>query len=82
MFGHFICRDCGSSLVYHSRRRNFLEKYVFPFLLVCPVRCANCFRRSRALIFVPALNRSQSSAEDPRARQEKEKSEYAGVSGR
>ena len=59
VFGQFRCPDCGSSQAYRSRRRNFVEKFLFPFLLIRPIRCANCFRRSRVFIFVSVLKRGQ-----------------------
>ena len=50
----YRCPDCGSSDAYRSRRRGFVEKFVQPFLLLKPVRCANCFRRSATSLFTSA----------------------------
>ena len=48
----YLCPDCGGSEAYRSRRRNFLEKYVLPILLLQPARCANCFRRTNVSMLV------------------------------
>jgi hypothetical protein len=50
----FQCRSryCGSEEGYRSRRRTFLEKYFLPLFLLRPVRCASCFRRSYACLWV------------------------------
>jgi hypothetical protein len=58
--GQFQCRDCGSRVGYRSRRRSFVEKYLLPALLLRPVRCGACFRRSYRLIFVPVRERRES----------------------
>ena len=42
----FQCRDCGSFQAYRSQPRNLAEKYILPILLLHPVRCADCFRRT------------------------------------
>lgn len=59
MFGSYRCPDCGGTEAYRSRRRSFLEKYIFPFLMLRPVRCANCFRRTKASVLAPARKRAQ-----------------------
>ena len=66
MLVQYQCQDCGGSDAYRSRRRNFLEKYLEPFLLLKPVRCVNCFRRTTVSIFVPVRERDQ--APEPRPR--------------
>lgn len=63
----FRCPDCGGSAAYRSRRRSVFERYVLPFLLLRPVRCANCFRRSSVSVFVVARPRETRSAIKPRA---------------
>jgi hypothetical protein len=45
---------------YRSRRRSFVEKYLLSALLLRPVRCGDCFRRSYRLIFVPVKDRKES----------------------
>jgi hypothetical protein len=56
----FHCARCGSFVGYRSRRRGWLEKYLLPPLLLRPVRCGDCFRRTYHLIFVPVRERDQS----------------------
>ena len=58
MLRRYQCLDCGGSDAYRSRRRTFLENYILPFLLLKPVRCANCFRRSYASVFTAARERA------------------------
>lgn len=53
----YHCPDCGSTEAYRSRRRTYFERYIFPFLLLRPVRCANCFRRGPASMLVEARRR-------------------------
>jgi hypothetical protein len=53
----FQCQDCGSFDGYRSRSRTFSEKYLLPLVLLRPVRCADCFRRSYRSIFVQARER-------------------------
>jgi hypothetical protein len=50
----FICPDCGSSVAFYSRRRNFTEKYVLPLFLLRPFRCADCFQRCYRSVFLTA----------------------------
>ena len=57
----FRCPDCGGSEAYRSRRRSFLEKYIYPVLFLQPVRCGNCFRRSSVSAFVPVRERKDRS---------------------
>ncbi len=66
MLVHYQCPDCGGSDAYRSRRRNFLEKYLEPFLFLKPVRCVNCFRRTTVCIFVAAREREQGPEPRPR----------------
>lgn len=63
----YQCPDCGGSDAYHSRRRSFSEKYVFPFVLMKPVRCANCFRRTIVSNFVRARDRPHRTIVKPQA---------------
>lgn len=63
----FHCSDCRGKEAYTSRRRTFLEKYVLPFLLLRPVRCANCYRRDTASVFTPARAREEHSPVPTRA---------------
>jgi hypothetical protein len=48
----FHCRDCGGAEGYPARPRTVVEKYVLPRLLMRPVRCSTCFRRSWVPLFV------------------------------
>ena len=57
-FSHsYICHDCGSEEGFRSRRRNFLERYLLPIVLLQPVRCGECFRRDYRLIFTQVRER-------------------------
>ena len=58
-FAEFHCRGCGGQEAYRSRPRGFFEKYVFPFLLLQPVRCEHCYHRSYLWRTIPALERDQ-----------------------
>ena len=53
----YHCRDCGSDIGFRSRRRNLIERFVLPLLLLQPVRCGECFRRDYRLIFTPVRDR-------------------------
>jgi hypothetical protein len=53
----FHCDDCGSDTGFQSRRRTFTERYLLPFFLLKPVRCAECFRRDYRLVFMPVKDR-------------------------
>jgi hypothetical protein len=69
-FVDFRCRDCGSEVGFRSRRRTLAERYLFPLLLLQPVRCGECFRRDYRLIFTPVKPRlSQVNSPLPSARQ-------------
>ena len=57
----FQCPDCGGSEAYRSRRRTFMEKYIFPLLVLQPVRCGNCFKRSSLSMFAPVRERKHRS---------------------
>lgn len=48
----YHCPDCGGSDGYRSRRRNLLEKYVLPLMMLQPVRCMSCYRRTHVSIFM------------------------------
>jgi hypothetical protein len=53
----YQCHRCGSLTAYHSRPRNFLEKYVLPLLLHRPIRCGGCARRFYKPVFMQAWRR-------------------------
>src|SRR3954470_210925 len=40
----YQCPDCGGSDGYRSRRRNLVEKYFLPLMMMQPVRCMRCYR--------------------------------------
>jgi hypothetical protein len=48
----YQCPDCGGFEGCRSRRRNLLEKYMLPLFMLQPVRCVNCYRRTRVSIFI------------------------------
>lgn len=56
-FTEFRCHNCGSHEGYVSRPRNLLEKYALGPLLLRPVRCGDCYRRSWRPVRVPLLPR-------------------------
>jgi len=56
----FQCQDCGGFNGYRSRPRNLTEKYILPMLLLRPVRCGDCFRRSLQTVFVQVRERQES----------------------
>jgi hypothetical protein len=60
----FQCRDCGGLVGYRSRRRGFVEKCLLPLLLLRPVRCGDCFRRSYRPLFVPVRERGEAHVTD------------------
>ena len=47
----YRCQDCGGVEAYDSRRRSWFEKFLLPVLLMKPVRCAHCYRRTSASLF-------------------------------
>ncbi len=55
----FRCPDCGSLVGYRSRRRTFAERYLLLFLLLQPVRCGDCFRRSYRFLSVQVHDRKE-----------------------
>ena len=55
--GLFQCRYCGGYNGYRSRAKTFGEKFLLPLLLLRPVRCGDCFRRSVETIFVQVRER-------------------------
>ena len=59
----FECRDCGGFNGYHSRPKNFRERFLLRFVLLRPVRCGDCFRRSYQSLFVPVRPRRESKKE-------------------
>jgi hypothetical protein len=58
LFEEFHCPECGSSDVYRSRMRGFFERYILR-ILMRPVRCQRCSRRSYAFRWLPAQERRQ-----------------------
>ena len=56
----FRCHECGGLQGFRSRPRSLAEKYVLPLLLLRPVRCGDCFRRSYRSIFVAVQERNAS----------------------
>jgi hypothetical protein len=53
----YLCGECGSQVGYRSRPRTITEKYFSRFLLLRPVRCGGCFRRSYQPVYVPVKER-------------------------
>jgi hypothetical protein len=56
----FYCSDCGCSEGYRSRPRSFTERFLLPLVLMRPVRCGDCFRRSYRFFTVPVKERKDS----------------------
>jgi hypothetical protein len=56
-FRPFQCKDCESVAGFRSRPRTLTEKYLLPVLLLRPVRCGDCFRRTYQSIFVEVRER-------------------------
>ena len=65
----YICHDCGSEVGFRSRRRNFLERFLLPVMLLQPVRCGECFRRDYRLIFTEVRDRLSETRKFPPAKQ-------------
>jgi hypothetical protein len=61
MLSKFHCPTCGSELAYRSRPRTFTERFLLPFALLRPVRCAGCYRRAYTLVLTDAKKRSQTT---------------------
>ena len=59
----YQCPDCGGFEGCRSRRRNLLEKYVLPLFMLRPVRCVNCYRRTRVSIFIDLPERANKLAQ-------------------
>ncbi len=55
------CPYCHSHEVYRSRRRGGWEKFVFPVLLLRPVRCYTCMRRHLRFALVSTQHRREDS---------------------
>jgi predicted nucleic-acid-binding Zn-ribbon protein len=51
-FTQFRCKRCGSDEGYRSRPRTFMEKHFLRLVLLQPVRCGHCFKRSYQSKFV------------------------------
>jgi hypothetical protein len=56
----FVCPDCGGFYGYRSRPKNLTEKFLLPLLVLRPVRCGDCFRRSYQSAFAPVRPRRES----------------------
>ena len=65
----YICHDCGSEVGFRSRRRNILERFLLPMMLLQPVRCGECFRRDYRLIFTAVRDRLSEARKIPPAKQ-------------
>jgi hypothetical protein len=65
----YMCHDCGSEVGFRSRRRNFLERFLLPVMLLQPVRCGECFRRDYRLIFTAVRDRLSETRKIPPAKQ-------------
>ncbi len=65
----YMCHDCGSQVGFRSRRRNFVERYLLPLMLLQPVRCGECFRRDYRLIFTAVRDRLSETRKMPVAKQ-------------
>lgn len=59
----FECKYCGGFNGYRSRPKNFREKFLLPLLLLRPVRCGDCFKRSYQSAFVTVRPRRESKKE-------------------
>jgi hypothetical protein len=57
----FHCQECGHHEAYRSRPRGVFEKYLLPILMLRPVRCDRCYRRSYARRTVAAALRMPSA---------------------
>jgi len=65
----YLCHDCGSQVGFRSRRRNFLERFLLPLVLLQPVRCGECFRRDYRMIFTAVRDRLSEARKVPPAKQ-------------
>jgi hypothetical protein len=59
---HYQCPDCGASDGSRSRRRNVVEKYFLPLMMMQPVRCMRCYRRTHVSIFMQLPERQNKLA--------------------
>ena len=59
----FGCPRCYSLSLYLSRPRSFAEEHILPLLLLRPVRCAECTKRSYRPVFVPAKARPEATVQ-------------------
>jgi hypothetical protein len=66
-FSEFCCHNCGGREGYVSRPRNFVEKYALPSLMLRPVRCGDCYRRSWRPLGVHLLQRMDAMKFDAEA---------------
>lgn len=55
----FYCKACGSFEGYRSRFKGLSEKIFLPLLLLRPVRCGGCYRRSYRSVFVKLWKRDE-----------------------
>ena len=58
----FHCSECGHDEAYRSRPRGVFERYLLPLLMLRPVRCERCYRRTYALRSIPARLHAPASA--------------------
>jgi len=58
----FRCSECGHDESYRSRPRGTFEKYLLPVLMLRPVRCERCYRRTYAWRWVRASLHAPASA--------------------
>ncbi len=45
----FVCAHCGGREGYYGERQGLLERYVLPLMLIQPMRCCDCGKRSHWL---------------------------------
>jgi hypothetical protein len=59
-FKEFECSGCGNEGAYRSRSRGFFDRYAIPLLLLQPVRCDCCSKRTYVLRTIRVPERRQS----------------------
>jgi hypothetical protein len=55
----FYCKACGSFDGYRSRCKGLSENIFLPLLLLRPVRCGGCYRRSYKSVFIKLWKRDE-----------------------
>lgn len=61
-FSMFLgCPRCYSRELYLSRPRTPFEKHLLPLLLLRPVRCSHCMKRSFRPVFINAKRRPEAA---------------------